>query len=269
MVTNPDHMSSEAGLVRRLRDEVHRRISPRRHTLLLAAIIAAFLVRPFTGDSGVGPPLFSVLMILLLLMALYNIDVDELVGDREILLAQRRRRSMIAWTLGAAAIAERLVSLFAPTHSFHMGGSGLFLLLLAYITWSELRAVLRQKEITPEVISMSISTYLLLGLTCGMLYIVLYDLQPNSFSFGAVAPASQQQAIPVLIYFSLTTLSTIGFGDITPITLQARYMAVAEGITGQFYLAILVARLVGIQMSQPTSKPSEIKTDESATPGKE
>jgi hypothetical protein len=44
-----------------------------------------------------------------------------------------------------------------------------------------------------------------------------------------------------MIYFSLTTLSTIGFGDITPITLQARYAAVAEGITGQFYLAILVA----------------------------
>ena len=43
-------------------------------------------------------------------------------------------------------------------------------------------------------------------------------------------------------YFSLTTLSTVGFGDITPVTLQARYAAVAEGITGQFYLAILVAR---------------------------
>jgi voltage-gated potassium channel len=44
-------------------------------------------------------------------------------------------------------------------------------------------------------------------------------------------------------------LSTIGFGDITPVTLKARYSAVAEGISGQFYLAILVARLVGMQMS--------------------
>ena len=55
---------------------------------------------------------------------------------------------------------------------------------------------------------------------------------------------------PIFIYFSLTTLSTIGFGDITPVSLQARYAAVAEGITGQFYLAILVARLVGMQMSR-------------------
>ena len=50
---------------------------------------------------------------------------------------------------------------------------------------------------------------------------------------------------PIFIYFSLTILSTIGFGDITPLTLQARYAAVAEGITGQFYLAILVARSGG------------------------
>jgi hypothetical protein len=148
-----------------------------------------------------------------------------------------------------------------------MGGSVLFLLLFAYITGSELRAVLKQKEVTREVISMSISTYLLIGLTCGMFYVVLYDLQPGAFSFGPGGPTSPQQAIPVLIYFSLTTISTIGFGDITPVTLQARYVAVAEGITGQFYLAILVARLVGMQMSQSASQDTENKGDHSGIHG--
>lgn len=252
-----------------LREKIRNLLAPRRHTALLAAIIAAFLVRPFTGDSGAGPPLFSVLMMLLLLMALYNIDVDELVGDREILLAQRRRRSIIAWTLGVAAIVERFISIFRPAYSFHTGGSGLWLLLFAYITWNELRAVLKQKTVTREVISMSISTYLLIGLTCGMFYIVLYDLRPASFSFGGANPASPQQAIPVLIYFSLTTLSTIGFGDITPVTLQARYVAVAEGITGQFYLAILVARLVGMQMSQSASQQAEPRIKDSRARGSE
>lgn len=257
------HTSVEAGPLTQLRREIRRRLLPRRHTVLLAAIIAAFLVRPFTGDSGVGPPLFSVAMLLLLLLALYNIDVDTLVGDRETLLAQRRRRSIIAWTLGVPAILERLVTLLAPTHKLFFGGTILWLLLFAYITWNELRAVLRQKEVTREVISMSISTYLLLGFTCGLFYIVLHDFQPNSFSFGAGAPTSEQQTIPVLIYFSLTTLSTIGFGDITPITLQARYVAVAEGITGQFYLAILVARLVGMQMTQSASPHAEPKVRDS------
>ncbi len=202
-------------------------------------------------------------MLALLLLALYNINVDELVGDRETLLAQRRKRSIIAWTLGVPAIAERFVIPFEPTHSLYLAGSILWLLLFAFITWNELRAVLRQKEITAEVISMSISVYLLFGLTFGLLYIVLHDIQPNAFSFGGSGPASEQQVIPVLIYFSLTTLSTIGFGDITPLTLQARYAAVAEGITGQFYLAILVARLVGLQMSQSVRQPASSRTVDS------
>jgi hypothetical protein len=260
-----DHTSADAGLLTQIRAEIRRRLVPHRHTALLAALIIAFLVRPFTGDSGLGPPLFSVAMLLLLLLALYNIDVDELVGDREILLAQNRRRTIIAWTLGVPAILERLVALLAPTHKLYYGGTILWLLLFAYITWNELRAVLRQKEVTREVISMSISTYLLLGFTCGLFYIVLHDLQPNAFSFGAGAPVTETQTIPVLIYFSLTTLSTIGFGDITPVTLQARYVAVAEGITGQFYLAILVARLVGMQMSQPANPQTETKTKDTAS----
>ena len=74
---------------------------------------------------------------------------------------------------------------------------------------------------------------------------------------GAGHPTELQHVFPILGYFSLTTLSTIGFGDITPLTLQARYAAVAEGITGQFYLAILVARLVGMQMSQSMSRQAE------------
>jgi hypothetical protein len=85
-------------------------------------------------------------------------------------------------------------------------------------------------------------------------YAVILQLHPESFG-GLVAatpgqPTSIQSIFPVLGYFSLTTLSTIGFGDITPLTLQARYAAIVQGITGQSYMAILVARLVGMQMSR-------------------
>jgi hypothetical protein len=126
-----DTTSVESGLFRQFREEIHRRLAPRRHSALLAAIIALFLVRPFTGDSGAGPPLFSLLVMILLVMALYNIDVEHLVGDRQILLAQRRRRNAITWTLAAAAIVERWISIFAPEHSFHMGGSALITVLFA------------------------------------------------------------------------------------------------------------------------------------------
>jgi voltage-gated potassium channel len=152
-----------------------------------------------------------------------------------------------------------LAVIFIPSPALYLSETILWLLLFVFITWHQLRGVLKQKEITSETISMSISVYLLMGFTWGLFYILLHHVQPNAFNLGSSSPplSGEQKFFPVLIYFSLTTLSTIGFGDITPVTMQARYAAVAEGITGQFYLAILVARLVGMQMSKSTAPASE------------
>jgi voltage-gated potassium channel len=231
---------------------IRRRFLPRRHTVLLAAIVTTLAVRPIVGDVGSGPVLFSLAMLALMLLSLYTIQIDELKGERKALLAEKRRRSIIGWGLAVPAIADRLIVIFRPSHSLYLAGSVIWLALFAFITFQELRSVLRQKEITGETISLSISIYLLIGFTWGLFYILLYQFQPHAFSLGGLdsgAP-TEQQVSAVLLYFSLTTLSTIGFGDIVPLTLQARYAAVAEGITGQFYLAILVARLVGIYMSR-------------------
>ena len=156
-----DRTSLEARLLGQLREELHRRLAPYRQTALLAALIAAFLVRPSIGDNRAGLILFNSAMLLLLLLSLYNIDVDELVGQREVLLVQRRRRNAIAWMLAIPAIAQRFMLIFTPNHSIYLAGSIMWLLLFAFITWNELRAVLRQRVVTREVISMSISTYLL------------------------------------------------------------------------------------------------------------
>lgn len=255
------------------RAALHRYLAPRRHTALLIAIVALFMVRPVIGDGGLATAIFSSALLVLLLFALYAIQVDELVGERATLLAQRRRRSIFGWALAVPAIVARLAIIFVPSSALYLAGSTLWLLLFVFITWHLLRGVLRQREITSETISMSISVYLLLGFTWGLFYIVLHHLQPLAFNLSSPAApdsgAPEQQAFPILIYFSLTTLSTIGFGDITPLSLQARYAAVAEGITGQFYLAILVARLVGMQMSKSANpetgnQPQNSETEESA-----
>ncbi len=250
-----------------LREALRRHLAPRRHTALLAAIVALFMVRPLIGDGGLATAIFSTALLMLLLFALYAIQVDELVGERETLLAQRRRRDLIGWALAVPAIVARLAVILVPNPTLYLSEAILWLLLFSFITWHLLRGVLRQREITSETISMSISVYLLLGFTFGLFYILLYHLQPLAFSLGTTPTpiSSEQRAFPILVYFSLTTLSTIGFGDITPVTLQARYAAVAEGITGQFYLAILVARLVGMQMSQTASQQASPQTADLST----
>jgi hypothetical protein len=232
------------------------RIVARRHTALLVAIVASIAVRPMIGNAGIGPGLFSIAMLMLMLVALYTVQVDELAGEREVLLAQRRRRTIVGWTLAVLAIAERLATLFAPSPELYLIGSVSWMLFFGFVTWVELRGVLKQKEITGETISMAVSVYLLFAVTCGLLYTIIFERHPEAFSFGS-SPAptmADQNVFAVFTYFSLTTLSTIGFGDITPLTLQARFAAVAEGIAGQFYLAILVARLVGMQMTRSADR---------------
>jgi hypothetical protein len=221
-----------------------------RHTALLATIVAALAARPVVGDVHAGPMVFSVAMLLVLLAALLTVQVDELVGDRQALLVQRRRQSVIAWMLAVPAVAERLYVLVAPSPRQYLIGSVFWFLFLSFVTWNQLGTLLKHKRVTGETISMSISVYLLLGMVWAILYMVMLQVEPQAFRFEAAMPKTGIEIFPVLIYFSLTTLTTVGFGDIIPLTLPARYAAVAEAITGQFYLAILVARLVGLHMAQ-------------------
>lgn len=249
---------------------LRRRLLERRHTALLVAIVAALAARPLIGDAPGAAFVFSLSLLGMLLVALYATQVDELLGERDVLLVERKKRRVIAWALAVPAVAGRVVLTFAPSPELYRIVSVCWLLFLAFITWSELRTLLRQREITGEAISMSVSVYLLMGLTWGLLYIMIHEYQPDAFNLGAPPAAaadfaaSERHLFPIFIYFSLTTLSTIGFGDITPLTLQARYAAVAEGITGQFYLAILVARLVSMHMSQSAAQaaPDQLRTAE-------
>ena len=254
-----------------LQEAIHRYFAPHRHSALLIAIIAVFAVRPLVGDTGAGSALFGMVMVVVLLVALYNINVDELVGEKDRLMAQNRRRRILGWTLAIAAASERIAVIFVHNRTFNLAGSICWLLFIVFVTVSELRSVLKQREVTGETICMAVSVYLLMGFSWAFLYAVMYQRHPESFGGIAALQPGQlievQHIFPVLGYFSLTTLSTIGFGDITPLTLQARYAAVAEGITGQFYLAILVARLVGIQMSQaagPNPAPKALDSDTTA-----
>ena len=230
----------------------------RRHTALLVAIVLALFVRPALGDTGAAPVIFSLALLLLFLVALLTVQVDELVGERNVLLAQRRHRRWIGWVLAAPAIIERLAVLVLPNPRLYVVESISWFLFFSFVTWSLLRTLLKHRAVTGETISMSISIYLLLGITWGVFYGVLLQLDSQSFNLGAATPPvatpeAELHVLPILLYFSLTTLSTVGFGDITPLSLPARYAAVTEAITGQFYLAILVARLVGMQLSQPVT----------------
>lgn len=215
-------MPADASLVTQLRRVLHPYLAPHRHSALLAAIIAAFAVRPLIGDTGAASLLFGVALVFLLPLALYIINVDEMVGEKGRVLAQSRRRRMIGWALATAAGAQRASILFVQSALLDLAGTICWLLFLAFVTLSGLRSVLKQREVTGEAISWRSSVYRFIVFTFALLFIVIIQLRPGSLAGLAVTPGHPtdlQHIFPVVAYFSLTTLSTIGYGDITPLTL--------------------------------------------------
>ncbi len=103
-------------------------------------------------------------------------------------------------------------------------------------------------QITQNSIIGSICIFLLLGLIWTMLFLLLAEFVPGSFS--GIEPANWKQNLPDYIYFSFVTLTTLGFGDMLPVSPLARFLVYMEAIVGVFYLAIVVSSLVAAKMSQ-------------------
>ena len=94
---------------------------------------------------------------------------------------------------------------------------------------------------------------MLIGLTFGSLYDLIETLYPGSFRANIIADPSLHLGWRKLIFFSFMTLTTVGYGDITPVTSIAQSLAIAESTLGVLYVAILIARIVGIYISSNES----------------
>jgi voltage-gated potassium channel Kch len=103
-----------------------------------------------------------------------------------------------------------------------------------------LRFAMRAREVDSEHIYAALSAYLLVGVFFGLFYWVIEQIVPDTFTAGA--GFSRMSAI----YFSFVTLATLGYGDIVPRTDVARGLAILEGVGGQLFLAVLVARLLSL-----------------------
>jgi hypothetical protein len=114
-------------------------------------------------------------------------------------------------------------------------------------------SLIRRQALSLDSVFGAICGYLLLGMAWGVLYSMLDTAWPGSFEVGSRL-AEQVQAdhsrIPLFTYYSFITLTTVGYGDVTPVSTPARTCAWLEALTGQFYLAVLVAGLVGALLSE-------------------
>ncbi len=118
------------------------------------------------------------------------------------------------------------------------------------IVFHLVRQVAGSREVDLAVILESVNGYLLVGLSGGILLALVSVLQGGSFAMAAGGEAR----ISEFIYFGFITLTTIGYGDITPVTGLARMVAISVGISGQLYLAIIMATLVGKYLARQNDR---------------
>jgi hypothetical protein len=132
---------------------------------------------------------------------------------------------------------------------------GAYLLAVGFFAFA-LYGILRTvfvKQVTGDAIFGAVCGYLLLGIIWSLLYYALETGSPGSFNIPT--PDTDEVAVQgvdrgALSYYSFITLATVGYGDVTPRTPLARTLAWIEAIAGQFYLAVLVAGLVGFKVTQ-------------------
>lgn len=214
---------------------------------LLVALVLLVISAPFVEKLSFGTAVEAVLLTLVFLSG--------------VLAVGGRRRTLIwAIVLVAPALTAKWAIHLNPNIAQEIFiGSGI--VFVGFVAFHLFRFILTAPRVNSEVLCAGAATYITLALLWAFAYALLARLDPGAFVFS-VPPPDQPMKGFTPIYFSFITLSTVGYGDITPATGSARMLAMTEAVSGTFYVAVVIARLVSLYS---TAAPVEAKSNGSAT----
>jgi len=121
------------------------------------------------------------------------------------------------------------------------------IMFFGFAIFGLLRFILAAEKVTSEVLFAAVIIYLLMAMMWSFVYVSMEIIVPGSFN---LAGARIKETQFVFLYYSFVTITTLGYGDITPATHQAGALTILEAIVGQIYLVVLVAFLVGMYVSR-------------------
>ncbi len=209
-----------------------------RFLFLLIALILTLALRPFLEGVFRITYLMDIFFTVIYLSAVYA-------------ASQKRGIFIVAIFISLLTVVLLWLARLTDNSSFGIAGNITGSLFFAFTAIMILGYLFREDKVTGDMIMGAVCVYFLMGLIWAFVFSTMETLQPGSFKM-AQEPASQ----PAFTYYSYVTLSTLGYGDITPISAPARSLSILEAMMGQLYLAVLVARLVGMHISQSMMKKS-------------
>ncbi|MBW2279801.1 MAG: hypothetical protein JRG76_06120 [Deltaproteobacteria bacterium] len=159
--------------------------------------------------------------------------------------------SNVRWALFAMvalALVHEALHLPEPPLITALQSQVVVALQLALIAGFVVRHLMRVRQATADTVASAVSGYLLLAMLWATFYSIAELASPGSFLVHDVSVSQHPMGHSTFFYFSLVTISTLGFGDIVPATPRAGLLTALESVVGQFYIAILVARIVALQV---------------------
>jgi hypothetical protein len=165
-------------------------------------------------------------------------------------IGTRRHQSLVERLfIGMAilAIALRVLNLLLPDASLRLADALVLIAAFGLLGSVTLARTLRLGEITMHRLQGAMAAYMLVGLMFAQAFRLVAIGEPGALMLGG-APADYDAVVPRLTYFSFVTLTTLGYGDITPVHPYARALVMLESLFGVLYPAILIARLVSLDV---------------------
>ena len=229
------------------RKKYSRRLFSGQPVLLMCSLFAIVLVYPFfvqTKFAGFVLDGFYSLIMFTAAWAVY----------------EKRFWLVIACVLGIpwilinwahSLIASGAFPDFVPSSVMYTSAFVSQILFIGFLVYSMLVAILRDEKVTKDTIFRAVSGYLLLGLLWASAYALVGHYDSNAFASELLDASTDQISWNNYLYFSYVTLSTLGYGDIIPLSAHAKSLAIVEMVVGPLYLAVLIARLVAMYRSEP------------------
>lgn len=213
---------------------------------LFFSLLLSVVVLTVFSNNSVGTPL-----LLLYLSIIFLISLMIFITDRSY--------RIIAVFIGLPTLVGMWAGLFIPgipqLHQavvLHL----LAALFFGFTIGGILRDIHREKGITTDSVYGAFCGYFMVGLAFGHLFEVIELLHPNSLRGEGLSSATTDARMHILLtYFSFITLTTVGYGDITPNSDTVRGLVMLEAIVGQFYIAVLIADLIGKRVGQAMRPP--------------
>ena len=218
-----------------------------RYSILLCSLLLLFAASPLLTTSWAASLVVDVITTIVFLCGV---------------LALGNRR--LAWLVLALIFIPELVGMglgWGMESGGSLGGgvggsirSGAMILFCGYMVFHVVRDVLQSKRVTGDTICAALCVYLLLGLLWAFGYLLIAHYVPNSFSASdeivqIVSASDSREVFAMMVYFSFVTLTTLGFGDISPLSPIAQTACWLEAVVGQLFLATFVAGLVGMHIA--------------------